>query len=242
MEPEHQKQSFRTTRWSVVNRSLSSDPDTAFGALATLCEGYWYPLYAFFRRSGKTAEDAEDLTQGFFAKVLEKQTLAGADRDKGKLRTFLLACARNHLIDDHNRAVAEKRGAGKILSIDGASAETRYAAEPRDDLTPDRLFQRRWALAVLESSLASLRAEWTAQEKAGLFAALRPFLGFGPEPEARYEEVCASLGMPLGTLKNHIFRLRQRWRELLFEQVSDTLDDPTEEAIKAELSELLGCV
>ncbi len=242
MEPEHHKQSFQTTRWSVVNRSLSADPDAAFRALATLCEGYWYPLYVFFRRSGKSAEDAEDLTQGFFAKLLEKQTLAGADREKGKLRTFLLACARNHLRDDHDRVVAEKRGSGNVVSIDAASAETRYAAEPRDDLTPDRLFQRRWALTILESSLASLRVEWTGQGKADLFAALRPFLGFGPEPEARYEEVCARLSMPLGTLKNHIFRLRQRWRELLFEQVADTLDEPTEENVKAELSELLGCV
>ncbi len=242
MEPEPQRQSFQTTRWSVVRRALDGGECDAGPALAALCEAYWYPLYAFFRRSGKNAEDAEDLTQGFFLRFVEKRTLAGADPAKGKLRTFLLACAQNHLHDDHDRAMAEKRGAGRVMSIDAASAETRYAAEPRDDLTPDRLFQRRWALTVLESSLASLRAEWTAQSKTELFGTLRPFLGFGPEPEARYEEVCAALGMPLGTLKNHVFRLRQRWRELLFEQVSATLDDPTPENIKAELSELLGCV
>lgn len=233
---------FQTTRWSVVRQAASSTDPAARQALATLCESYWYPVYAFIRRSGKGAHDAEDLTQGFFARLLEKGILATADPAKGKLRSFLLTCVRNFTADEHARDMAVKRGAGVIVSFSPAWAEESYTAEPVDDLTPDRLFQRRWAFTVLDFSFQLLREEFAAAGKADLFDALRPFLGFGAEPEKRYEEISANLGLPIGTLKNHVFRLRQRWRELIFEQVAMTLDEPTTEDIKAELSELLGCV
>lgn len=234
--------SFQTTRWSLVRRARSADDAEARAALAALCDAYWYPLYAFIRRSGQGPHEAEDLTQSFFARLLEKATLASADPAKGKLRTFLLTCARNFLSDEYDRDRAQKRGAALLTSFDAADAEQRYAMEPADDLSPDRLFQRRWALTVLDQSLRLLGEEFAAQGKAELFAALRPFLGFGPEAEKRYDELAPALGVPIGTLKNHVFRLRVRWRELLFEQVAMTLDQPTPEEIKGELAELLSCV
>ena len=210
--------------------------------MATLCEAYWYPLYAYIRRSGHGPHDAEDLAQSFFARLLQRESIATADPAKGKLRSFLLTCARNFLNDEHDRASAEKRGAAVLTSFDATWAEERYIAEPVDNVTPDRLFQRRWAITVLEFSLQLLGEEYTAQGKADLFKQLRPFLGFGGGPELRYEQVGAALGMALGTVKSHVFRLRQRWRELLFEQVAATLENPTPEEIKSELAELLGCV
>jgi RNA polymerase sigma factor (sigma-70 family) len=235
-------QSFQTTSWSVVRRAAEGDTAEARQALASLCEAYWYPLYAYFRRSGKSAPDAEDLTQGFFVRLLTHEILASADPDKGRLRTFLLACARNFLADQRDRALAQKRGAALLVQLDPVSAEERYALEPVDDLAPDRLFQRRWALTVLDHALQLFAAEYTAADHRALFEALRPFLGFGSEPERQYEEISAALGIPVGTLKNRVFRLRQRWRQILFEQVALTLENPTPEEIKGELSELLGCV
>jgi RNA polymerase sigma-70 factor (ECF subfamily) len=242
MNPQDGPHSFQTTRWSVVRRALGADDVAATEALAALCEAYWYPLYAYIRRSGKSPHDAEDLTQGFFARMLEKELLASADPDKGKLRTFLLSCMRNYLADERDRAMAQKRGAAMLVSFDPGRAEERYAAEWVDDLSPDRLFQRRWALTLLDYTLQFLAEEFAAQGKARLFQALRPFLGFGPEPENCYEQISATLGIPAGTLKNELFRLRQRWRKRLFEQVGMTLDNPTPENIKDELRELLCCV
>lgn len=234
--------SFQTTRWSVVRRAIGKNDDEARQALASLCESYWYPIYAYFRRSGKNTHDAEDLTQGFFARLLTNEMLAAADPAKGRLRTFLLACARNHLADDRDRAMAQKRGANLLVSFDADQAESRYALEPVDLEAPDRLFQRRWALTVLDHSLQLLGEEYAQRGQAELFEVLRPFLGFGAEPEKRYEELSVTHDIPIGTLKNKVFRLRERWRELLFEQVALTLDNPTTEEIKSELAELLGCV
>ncbi len=225
-----------------MQRAIGADDTAAMTALTALCEAYWYPIYAYIRRSGRAPHDAEDLTQGFFAWLLEKQTLAKADAGKGKLRTFLLTCARRFLSDEHDRAMAQKRGAAVLTSFDSAQAEQRYAAEPRDDLSPDRLFQRRWALTILDHALTLLGAEYGAQGKADTFTALRPFLGFGPDAERRYEEVAATLARPLGTVKSDVFRLRKRWREIIFEQVSATIADDSPEEIKGELAELLGCV
>ena len=233
---------FQTTRWSVVSRAAGGNDEEAMRALSALCGAYWYPIYAYYRRAGKDSHDAEDLTQGFFARLLEKETFAAADPRKGKLRTFLLTCAGNFMKDEHGRGEARKRGGGVLESFDARRAEGRYAKEPVDELSPDRLFQRRWALTVVENSLRELRIEFTALGKAATFEALRPFLGFGSEPEKRYEDISAALGVPVGTLKNQVFRLRERWQKLLFDQVAETLDNPTPEEIKGELMELLGCV
>ena len=226
----------------MVRKAVGSDDAVARQALAAFCDGYWYPIYAFIRRSGKSPHDAEDLTQGFFARLLEKEILARADQARGKLRSFLLSCVGHYLDDERDRAFAQKRGAKLITSFDAVRAEERYAIEPVENLSPDRLFQRRWALTILAEALRLLGEEWTAAGKGELFASLRPFLGFGAGPAKSYEELSPVLGVPVGTLKNHVFRLRERWRELLLEQVAATLDEPTPEEIRGELSELLGCV
>lgn len=233
---------FQTTRWSLVHRANGDVDEDALAALAALCDSYWYPIYAYIRRSGHGAHDAEDLTQGFFTRLLEKDILAAADPAKGKLRTFLLTCVRNYLHNEHARASAERRGAHLLTSFNQDWAEERYATEPVDDLTPDRLYQRRWALTLLEFTLQLLGEEYTTDGKSELFTALRPCLGFSKEKTPNYADLATRLGSSESALKTQVFRLRQRWREILFQQVSLTLDDPTSDQIKDELSELIGCV
>lgn len=247
MTPPHNKQSFeqgsfQTTRWSLVLRAGGSADEEAREALSILCEAYWYPIYAYYRRSGRGPHDAEDLTQGFFARLLKKDLLAAADPSKGKLRTYLLACARNYMLNERARYTSEQRAYHRLVSFDQMSAEGRYSAEPVDDMTPDRLYQRRWALMLLERSLQLIRNEYHRAEKADLFNALRPFLGFTSQPQQDYEALGPQLHMNANAVKTQVFRLRQRWRELLFEQVSLTLDEPTSDQIRDELSELIGCV
>lgn len=233
---------FQTTRWSLVQRANGCVDHEALQALATLCESYWYPIYAYIRRSGHSAADAEDLTQGFFTRLLEKGTLAHADPAKGRLRSFLLTCVQNHLRNEHESATAQRRGAHLISSFDQAWAEERFAAEPADQLTPDRLYQRRWALTVLEFTLQVLEQEYSADGKRELFAALRPCLGFTKAKAPNYAEIAQRIDCSEGAVKTQVFRLRQRWREILFQQVSITLDDPTSDEIRGELAELLECV
>ncbi|WP_075086613.1 RNA polymerase sigma factor [Verrucomicrobium spinosum] len=145
---------FHTTRWSVIRQAIADDDKQSREALEQICRAYWYPLYAFVRRSGHSREDSQDLVQGFFLKLLNKHLLGVANPDKGKLRTFLLTCLRRYLLDERDRAMAQKRegnrGVSSSLALDTDWAEQRYAEEPVDHLTPDRLFQRRWALTVLE--------------------------------------------------------------------------------------------
>ncbi|MEN3939892.1 sigma-70 family RNA polymerase sigma factor [Prosthecobacter sp. SYSU 5D2] len=234
--------SFRTTRWSLVRLAIAEEPVEAMQAMEALCEAYWYPLYAFIRRSGYKPEDAEDLTQGFFARMLDRDILMSADPSRGKLRSFLLTCLRRYMASEHERARALKRGGGLVTSLDAEWAEDRYRHEPRDNMSPDRLFQRRWALTVLEHALRLLEEEYASRGKENQFGTLRPFLGMSGEPGPTYEQAAASLGLTVNNVKTQIFRLRQRWRELLFEQVSLTLDEPSSDEIKAELAELMQCV
>lgn len=242
MQPVYSQGSFQTTNWSMVRRAGELGGPDAAAALSSLCQAYWYPLYAYFRRCGRTSHDSEDLTQGLFARLLARNTLGAADPERGRLRSFLLACAQNFLADQYDRDSAQKRGAAFLVTFDSSHAEELYGREPQDSLAPDRLFQRRWALTVLDYSLELLRSEYADRGQAELFLHLRPFLGFGSDPEKHYEEIAAQLDVPVGTLKNRVFRMRERWRELLFEQVARTLDDPTPDDIKGELAELLGCV
>jgi RNA polymerase sigma factor (sigma-70 family) len=235
--------SFQTTRWSLVRAAADrGHAAEAARALSELCELCWYPVYAFIRRSGHGAQDAEDLTQGFFGRLIEKEILSAADPSRGRLRTFLLTCVRNHLHNEHERSIAAKRDARVLTSFHSKAAEDRYRHEPADDLTPDRLYQRRWALTLLSTTLDLLRAEFQTDGKESLFDALRPSLGFGASQDESYEQIASTLGMPVGTLKSHVYRLRERWRELLFEQVAATLDHPTADEIKAELAELMECL
>jgi len=242
MSPEAAPHSFLTTRWSVVHRAVSKDDPDAHAALSQLCATCWLPIYTFIRRSGKSPHDAEDLTQGFFARLLEKNFLATADGAKGRLRTFLLTCVQRYLADEHDRAMTQKRGGGRIVELDAFDAEQRLASEPADNLTPERSYQRRWALGMVDTAMNALRAECIAQDKGALFEKLRPFLGFSASIEENYQATAVALGMKLNTVKSHIRRLREQWRDLLMQQVAATLDDPTPDAIKAELAELIAWV
>lgn len=227
----------------MVRRAIGVDDAAAAQALAMICAGYWYPIYAFIRQEGNEPHDAEDLTQEFFTRMLRTGLLALADPDKGRLRNFLFGCVKHFLSDQYDRARAKKRGAHLLTSFDAVQAEKRYAAEPVDDLSPDRLFQRRWAVALLGETLRLLEHNWVAaHKKVEIFSALRPFLVSDVGEAKSYAELSVELRLEVSTIKSHVSRLRQGFKKLLLKQVADTLDDPTPERIRAELSELRRCV
>jgi RNA polymerase sigma-70 factor (ECF subfamily) len=218
---------FHSTRWSVVVAAGATPGPDADRALATLCETYWYPLYAYARRHGHDAEAAQDLTQGFFARLLEKRDLGAADPARGRFRSFLLGAFVHHLSDERERAAAWKRGGrATLLSLDLPAAEERYCREPADTRTPERLYERRWALTLLSTVLRQLRAE---QESAGRGAQFHALSGPALTPESGdppYRALAAQLGMSETAVKVAVHRLRRRYRDLIREAVSQTLDDP----------------
>jgi RNA polymerase sigma-70 factor (ECF subfamily) len=225
---------FPHTHWSrVIAAGKSADSTHAREALARLCETYWYPLYAFIRRQGHAPHDAEDLTQSFFAFLLERNLLAVADPSKGRFRSFLLVSLKNFLANEFDRAQAQKRGGGQvILSFNANSAETRFVAEPADYQSPDKVFERNWALALLAQVLARLRAEQVAEGKLAQFDKLKPFLmGDGAVPS--YAELAAQTGLKEETLRMAVSRLRRKFRILLCEEIAHTLADPS--ALEDEL-------
>jgi len=212
---------------------------SAVAAMAELCRIYWYPLYAYVRRRGHDQHAAEDLTQEFFACLLARDFLAGIDRQKGKFRSFLLTCMQHFLADQWDRTQAQKRGGGrKIIPLDGLDAETRYRLEPAEAMTPEKLFERQWALMVLERVLSRLEQQWAASGKAQLFVALKKTLG-GERPE-RYAAIAASLGMTEGAVKMAAHRLRRRYRELVREEIAHTVASPEE--VEDEIRYLLTCL
>jgi RNA polymerase sigma factor (sigma-70 family) len=213
---------FATTHWSMVLSAGCGRSPQAGQALATLCENYWFPLYAFVRRAGHTAEDAEDLTQEFFARLLAPDFLTKADRRKGKFRSYLLAALKHFLADEWDRAHAQKRGGGKaVISFDGLDAETRYRLEPASDLTPERMFEKQWALSLLERVLSRLEAEMAAVGKSELFEALKETLTGGRS--ITYAAIGAALGMSEGAVKVAAHRMRRRYRALLQEEIAQTV-------------------
>jgi RNA polymerase sigma-70 factor (ECF subfamily) len=214
--------------------------DDAEDALAALCRAYWFPLYAFVRRQGISPHDAEDLTQGFFAHLLAKGALGNVAREKGRFRTFLLASLKHFLADERDRAQAQKRGGGQTaISFDACDAEARYAIEPRDELSPDRLFDRRWALAVIDRALARLRYEYAASGKSALFDALRPLLT-GAGAAISYAELGAPFAMNEGAVKVGVHRLRQRYGAALRAEIAETVDTAAE--VDAELRHLIDAL
>lgn len=230
---------FATTRWSIVATAGSTSPQSR-EALAALCHAYWYPLYAFLRRQGTPAEDAQDLVQAFFVELLEKGKLGAADPERGKFRSFLLASLKHFQANQWRRAAAQKRGGGvTAVSLDLEAGERRFALEPAHELTPERIFQRQWAMTLLEQTLAALRTEFAAAGKAELFERLKPYLG-GEGAGLPYRELGAELGMTEGALKVAVHRYRGRWREVLREQIAQTVDSPDE--IEQELRELFAAV
>lgn len=229
---------FATTRWSLV--LAAGDADSGREALEQLCRAYWFPLYAYIRRRGHDADAAQDLTQGFFARLLERNDLAGLTRDGGKFRSFLLTALNHFLANEHERATAQKRGGGLAsLSLDDDSAEDRYLREPSHTESPDRLFERQWALALMENALRRLAEEQTAGGKEATFDAVRPFLS--REPEAgEYAALASRLNVAPGTLAVQVHRLRECYRQLVRATVADTVDSPLE--VEAEMRHLLAAL
>ena len=231
---------FTQTHWSVVLAAGQSDSSHAEEALQSLCQVYWYPLYAFVRRQGYSLHDAEDLTQAFFARLLAKGDLAGVDRQKGKFRSFLLASMKHFLANEWDYCQAQKRGGGRqIVSIDFGNGESRYAVEPSHDITPDKLYERRWAMTVLEQAMAKLREEMRASGKERHFEQMKIFMT-GGKGEVPYAQVAETLGISEGSVKVTVHRLRKRYRELLCEEVAHTVDE--KEDVEDELRALLGAL
>ena len=217
---------FITTHWSVVLNAADSSAPGAEEALEKLCRTYWDPLYAYVRREGNNPEDARDLTQAFFARFLEKDYLAQVAREKGRFRSFLLVALRHFLSDERDRARAIKRGGGKtILSLDAQEAEGHYLLEAAHDLTPEKIFERRWALTLLDRVVARLRDEYTAHGKADRFTELQTFLP-GELATGTYSEAAARLGLAEGTIKWEVNQLRKRYRELLLAEIAHTVSRP----------------
>jgi RNA polymerase sigma factor (sigma-70 family) len=233
---------FVTTRWTVVLAAGRKSSPQSDQALEELCRAYWYPLYAYVRRHGHSREEAEDLTQAFFARFLEKNYLEGLSRERGRFRAFLLASLKHFLANEWDRANRQKRGGqATLLSLDWESAETHYHLEPADMLSPDRLYDRAWAVALLEKVINRLRQECEAAGQGALFEQARTFLTLdkGAIP---YSEAAAALGMEAGAVRVAVHRLRRRYRELLREEIAQTLSEPgqVEEEMRALFSAFAG--
>lgn len=217
---------FATTHWTAVLAAGCGHPGQAQAALEELCHTYWYPLYAYVRRQGHSREDAEDLTQGFFARLLEKNYLDGVTSEKGKFRSFLLMALKRFLANEWDRANRQKRGGGiQPLSLDWQDAETRYQINPAHDLSPDKLYDRAWAVVVLEHVIMRLQAESKAEGKAALYDQLKPFLMVG-KGEIPYAEAAISMNMSEGAVRVAVHRFRRRYRELLRDEITQTLANP----------------
>lgn len=227
-EQAQPKDFFATTHWSVVQLAARNDTTRAQRALSDLCGGYWYPLYAYVRRQGFSPEDAQDLTQEFFAKFLSKNNLAELSPDQGKFRSFLIACLKNFLANEWDKARAAKRGSGqRVISFDESEAEQRYKLEPAHELSADKLFERRWALTLLDTVLAKLRAEFQGEGKESVFEKLKPCLA-GSRESQPYSELANELNMTVGAVKVAVHRFRQRYRELLRREIASTVSNAAE--------------
>jgi DNA-directed RNA polymerase specialized sigma24 family protein len=221
--------SFQTTHWSLVLAAVQSDSPAAAQALAKLCRIYWYPVYAFIRRRGFDPDQAKDYTQELFASLIEKRSLKVADRQRGRFRSFLLACAQHFLSHEQARERALKRGGEfAFISLDEAGAENRYAAEPADPMTPEKLFDRRWAVTLLDRALDQLRAEYAAEGKAEQFEALQVFLSGAKSGSSSYAEAGARFQWSYAATRQAVHRLRRRFGELLRAQVAETVASSAE--------------
>ena len=219
---------FETTHWSLVVAAGRGDPARARAAMEKLCQSYWYPLYAFVRRTGFTAHDAEDSVQGFFAVCLEKNYLNAADESRGRFRSFLLIALKRFLSKERDKMRAHKRGGGQApIALDGLTAEQRYALEPADPFSADKLFERRWALTLLEQVLSRLREEQAAAGKQETFEQMKEVLSSGGRGTP-YAQLAARLGMSEGAVKVAVHRLRQRYRALLEREIANTVASPEE--------------
>jgi len=229
---------FVTTRWSVVLAAQNGGDDER--ALETLCRTYWYPLYAFVRSRGHSVADAQDLTQEFFARLLARNYLDAVSRERGRFRTFLRMALQRFLANEWDRAQAKKRGGGDVLvPLDSELAERRLRDEREDAIAPDRIFDRRWALTLLDDAAARLEAEYAATGRDAEFFALKPHLTAG-RGEIPYAEIAATLATTEGAARVAIHRLRRRFRESFRQAVADTVSGPEE--CEAEMQEVLAAL
>ena len=231
--PARPQAAFNTTHWSVVLAASNNDSTRAREALAKLCQTYWYPLYAYVRRRGYSANDAQDLTQAFFEQLLERRSLASAAPELGKFRSFILTAMKHFLASEWKQGMAQKRGGGcQMLSLDWAAAEERFDLEPATHSSPDKLFEKQWAVTLLADVLGRLEGEYQSEGKTDLFAALKQTL-LGLRESQPYAELALKLGMNESAVKVTVHRLRKRYRELIHDEIANTLDDPRE--VEAEM-------
>jgi len=229
---------FQTTHWSVVLAARDQEGTAAQEALASLCSSYWYPLYAFVRRCGHGPQEAEDLTQEFFYRFLERNWLGSVHPSGGKFRSFLLACLKHFLAKERQRANAQRRGGGCcVIPLDGQAAENRYLLEPPDNVTPEVLFERQWAVMVLERTYSLLKEQYARRGKGRLFEDLKGFLPAGKGSSSR-AELAAKRGISADSLDVAIHRLRQRFGALLREELAQTVSSPAE--VEEELRHLIS--
>ncbi len=226
---------FATTHWSVVLRAKEEDETNAHKALSELCQTYWYPLYAYVRRRGYNSHDAEDLTQGFFTRLLKLNSFADIRKERGKFRSFLMASMKHYLADEWDKASAQKRAVEKTISLDAEKAEHRYLIEPIDEATPERLFERQWALTLLESVVRRLNKEYDASGHGVLFGKLR-FAIMGDKSAVPYAELAKDLRMTEESVRVAVHRIRQRYRQVLREEISHTVT--TESEVSDEINYL----
>jgi RNA polymerase sigma factor (sigma-70 family) len=222
---------FPTTRWTQVVEAAASDRKEARTALVSLCENYWYPLYAFLRRRGYPADQAQDLTQEFFIRLLEGRYLDRADPMKGRFRSFILTSLKLFVADEADRERAYKRGGGVVSSLEFSSGEDRYRREPAHDETPERIFERRWALSMLDRVMERLRNEFVQHGREAHFERLKVFL-LG-QSERPYAALAREMNTSEGRLKVAIHRFRKRYRELFRQEIADSVADPAE--VESEL-------
>ncbi len=229
---------FATTRWTLVIKAGRETTPGGRDALAQLCELYWPPLYAYARRRGYSVEQSQDLTQAFFARFLEKHDVQDADERLGRFRSFLLTAFKHFIANEHDREHASKRGGGHVfvpLQLD--DAEARYAAEPSDALTPEAIFERQWALGVMDRAMTSLKEELVASGKQAMYERLKGLM-LGEKDEGGYAAIAQALGMTEGAVKVTVHRLRRKFRDLVRTQIAGTVSDDAE--IEEELRYLTG--
>jgi RNA polymerase sigma-70 factor (ECF subfamily) len=231
---------FTTTHWSVVLAVGGAESPAARQALEQLCRNYWYPLYAYVRRNGHSEEDAKDVTQAFFADLLERKDLAHVNPEKGRFRCFLLACLNNFLLGVWKKASAQKRGGGKaIVPLDDSTAEGRYRLEPVDAKSPEDLLDVCWARTVFKHAGETLREEYCQSGRSELYEAVRAYLT-GETNTTSYAELAGRLGCQEATVKSYVRRLRRRFKELLRKEVANAVGDPGE--VDEEMRYLVGLV
>jgi RNA polymerase sigma factor (sigma-70 family) len=231
---------FATTHWSLVLAAGDSAALEHEQALSRLCQAYWFPLYAYLRRQAHDPHQTEDYIQGFFAHLLEKRALCRANRNRGRFRSFLLSSLKNFLRDEWDRTHSQKRGGDKkIVSLDAMTAEARYALEPADRLSPNKLFERSWALTVLQHALDQLKKESATAGKTWLFDHLKNNLT-GKADAVSYRSAAAKLDMTEDAVKSAVYRLRRRYRELVREEIAQTV--ATDRQLEEEINELFAAL